>query len=189
MICKIDGCENKVHARGWCSKHYQRWQHHGDPNFTKYECNGYGHSSVYNMWISMKSRCYSENCKEYKWYGGRGIIVCDEWMSPKIFVEWCLNNGWKKGLEIDRINNNGNYESNNCRFVIHKENIHNQRLLTVRNTSGYRGVSYFKKDNNWIARINVNNKSKHLGYFNTLEKAAIAYDNAVSDNRPKNFTN
>jgi hypothetical protein len=185
MICKIDGCENKHYGLGWCEKHYTRWRKHGDPNIVKQERHGYRNHFLYGVWGNMRTRCYSENNKGYRNYGDRGITICDEWMNPKVFIEWCLNNGWKSGLQIDRRDNDGNYCPENCRFVTQIENNHNQRLLTVRNTSGYRGVS--KRNKKWEARISIDNKNKHLGYFNTAKEAAMAYDRAVPDNRPKNF--
>jgi hypothetical protein len=153
-----------------------------------YEFHGYRYHPIYLVWKGMKQRCYNSNYNYYKHYGGRGIKVCDEWKnSAKSFIEWCLNNGWKPGLEIDREDNNGDYCSENCRFITHKENMHNQELLRNTNTSGYRGVCYVKNKNKWVAQITINNEVKHLGYFNSSELAAIAYDNAVPDNRPRNF--
>ena len=79
-------------------------------------------SKIYGVWCGMKERCYNCNNKRYKCYGGRGIRVCDEWANDfREFYEWAKNNGYKKGLTIDRIDNNGNYEPNNCRWVTSKQ--------------------------------------------------------------------
>lgn len=76
----------------------------------------------------MKNRCFNPKCKAFKDYGGRGITVCDEWVSdPDSFVEWALSNGYEYGLAIDRIDNDGNYEPNNCRWVTAAENNQNRR--------------------------------------------------------------
>ena len=75
-----------------------------------------------NIWRGMKTRCYNPNHQAYKWYGGRGVIVCDEWLSFKPFEEWCLDNGWQKGLTIDRIDNDDKYEQSNCQFITMSEN-------------------------------------------------------------------
>lgn len=83
---------------------------------------------IYNLWIYIKDRCYNLKSQFYKDYGGRGIRVSDEWMSDfKKFSTWALNNGWLKGLTIDRINNDGNYESTNCRFTNHAVQARNRR--------------------------------------------------------------
>jgi len=77
---------------------------------------------LYVVWGNIKQRCYNTNRKSYKWYGGRGIIVCKEWLDYDVFEKWALENGWNKLLTIDRIDNNGNYEPSNCHFVTREEN-------------------------------------------------------------------
>lgn len=84
---------------------------------------------IYSVWGGIKQRCFCKNVPVYKHYGGRGITVCDEWRKSFLsFREWALSNGYKKGLEIDRINNDGDYEPNNCRFVTHTENMRNSSM-------------------------------------------------------------
>jgi len=82
---------------------------------------------VYVVWKSMLQRCENPNNPEYKNYGGRGITVCDEWHDAQVFINWALASGWQKGLQIDRIDNNGSYEPSNCRWVTRKENSRNKR--------------------------------------------------------------
>jgi hypothetical protein len=90
--------------------------------------------ALVNVWKAMKLRCYNKKQISYKNYGGRGIKVCKEWENNRsAFIKWALENGWHKGLQIDRENNDGNYEPKNCRFVTAKVNAQNRRN-TILNT-------------------------------------------------------
>ena len=88
-------------------------------------------------WRGMKSRCYNPKNENYKNYGGRGIKVCDEWLNDFMnFYNWSINNGYKEDLSIDRINSDGNYEPNNCRWITWKEQTRNtrrNRMITYNN--------------------------------------------------------
>lgn len=86
------------------------------------------YETLARRYAAMKQRCCDPRCPEYRNYGGRGIRVCDEWLySFKNYYEWCVSHGYRKDLEIDRANNDGNYEPSNCRFVTRKENVNNRR--------------------------------------------------------------
>jgi hypothetical protein len=83
---------------------------------------------LYGKWQDMKNRCRNPNVEHYKSYGARGVKVCSDWISDfKTFYDWCIVNNYKDGLELDRIDVNGNYEPNNCRFVTRKEQGFNKR--------------------------------------------------------------
>lgn len=75
---------------------------------------GMSGNRLYSIWASMKSRCNDIN---NHLYGGKGITVCNEWNNPEKFIEWSLNNGYRDGLSIDRINNDKGYYPENCRWV------------------------------------------------------------------------
>lgn len=82
---------------------------------------------LFNLWNTMRNRCENPKREKYKDYGGRGIKVCNEWHNVSNFVSWALNNGYEKGLQLDRKDNNGNYCPENCHFVTPKENSRNRR--------------------------------------------------------------
>lgn len=82
---------------------------------------------IYNIWSGMRKRCENVSCKDYKYYGGRGIIICETWKDFDSFCEWALNNGYKDNLTIDRIDFNGNYEPSNCRWTTMDIQLKNKR--------------------------------------------------------------
>lgn len=93
---------------------------------------------LYRVWLGMKDRCYNVKKDRYPRYGGRGIIVCDRWKeSLENFIE-DMYPTYTEGMQIDRINNDGNYEPTNCRWVTPKQNSMNKGSQTG-STSKYKG--------------------------------------------------
>ena len=86
---------------------------------------------LYTIWGGMKTRCLSPNEPCYQYYGGRGIKVCNEWLSFDAFREWALSHGYRDDLTLDRINVDGNYEPSNCRWLTIQEQQSNKRSNRV----------------------------------------------------------
>ncbi len=97
---------------------------------------GVSRHPLYRVWYNIKERCYNPKNKNYRNYGKRKISVCNEWLNVKNFYDWAINNGWANGLQIDRKDNNGNYESTNCHFVTQWENKINKRNTVYVNYKG-----------------------------------------------------
>lgn len=90
-------------------------------------------SRLYNVWNAIKARCFNQNYRDYKYYGGRGITMCDEWKNSfEVFSEWAYKNGYNENVKrgdctIDRIDNDGNYEPSNCRWTTMKVQCESRR--------------------------------------------------------------
>jgi hypothetical protein len=95
---------------------------------------GKSKTKIYGHWCCMRARCLDPNYRDYHRYGGRGITICPEWEDPLAFYVWACNNGYKKGLTLDRIRNNQGYSLSNCKWSTPQEqanNRDNNRLMTV----------------------------------------------------------
>lgn len=94
---------------------------------------------LHQTWKHMKTRCYNPNDKYYKDYGGRGVIICDEWKDDFVeFLYWALKHGWERGLTIERKDFNGNYEPSNCTWIPMYEQAKNRRTCHL---VTYKGVT------------------------------------------------
>lgn len=135
---------------------------------------------LFNVWHNMVQRCHNPNSVPYKDYGGRGIEVCDRWREyPENFIE-DMYPTFQKGLVLDRANNDGNYEPDNCRWVTSEQNNLNKRGWS-NSSSKYKGVGWHKKINKWQARIKKGGRYCHLGYFSDEGQAAKVYNSAAKE--------
>lgn len=112
----------------------------------------HSNTKLYRVYYSMKERCYSNNSNEYHNYGCRGIKVCSEWLNNfEVFYKWAMDNGYQNGLQIDRVDNNGDYEPSNCRWVTPEENSNNKRTCVY--------ITYKDKTltiNQWARLLGIN---------------------------------
>ena len=120
---------------------------------------GESKTRLHGVWKGIKDRCYNSNHVGYKNYGGRGITICPEW-TDKLngfinFRNWALNNGYAEGLQINRINNNGNYEPSNCNFITRVNNNRNQRKtkLSLEKANEIRGL--YKTGNYTLKKLGI----------------------------------
>lgn len=156
--------ENECHMCKECS--YENFKKHGDAQQSR---RGTRHP-IYIAWDNMLRRCENEKHPCHHLYGGRGIKVCDEWHDYIVFRDWALNNGWRKGLSIDRIDNNGNYTPKNCRWTNQKVQARNSRSTKWETINGQK-----KTRGDWLKFYNVSSWFVH----ERMKKFNISFVKAI----------
>lgn len=186
--CRCD-CGNSVLVRGYSlrSGHTQSCgclsvktiiQRSYDNDYAK--IHGLATSRIYKNYYAMRARCYNTKNQNYPRYGGKGIRVCDEWLNSfEAFYKWAMANGYDDTKTIDRINPDGDYTPDNCRFAdasVQGFNRHTQS----NNKTGHKGVC---KANNgkYRAYIKKNGKQISLGSYETLDAAVQAREKAENE--------
>lgn len=138
------------------------------------------YTRLYNIWTDMKQRCYNKNNIAYKNYGDRNITMYDEWKNNfQCFYDWAISNNYSDNLTIDRIDNNKNYEPNNCRWITFKEQQNNRRnnhymtlkgvTHTIREWSEIVDIPY----GTIVSRVNALHWSDEKALTTPVKKGAI----------------
>lgn len=135
--------------------------------FTSCRCQNIKHgmsdSLIYGVYHNMKDRCLNPKCELYDRYGGRGISICDEWQVEDGFIafyDWAINNGYKKGLSLDRVDNDGNYEPNNCQWITVGENTAKANTHNVRRRANKGSYYAYSPEGLYYEFNNANKFSK-----------------------------
>lgn len=152
---------------------------------------GLSYLKEYAIFRTIMARCYSPNDHNYKYYGARGIRVFPAWIgNQKLFIDYIksLPNYNIPKYSLDRINNNGNYEPGNLRWVSKSTQVLNRnRYIRLNNLqiSGNDLIHWDKSKNKWRVRVTIDGKRKHLGHFNIIDAAIIARNDFISKNSSK----
>lgn len=169
-VCLCD-CGNTTIVRGHnlksnavkscgCLTHVPRYTH------------GLSNTRLYRIWNAMKCRCNLPTNNNYKNYGGRGIKICKEWNDNFLsFYDWAMANGYSENLTIERLNNDGNYEPDNCRWATKKEQANNRRYCVM--------ITYNGKTQNltqWCKELNLDYKFIH----NRIKKNKWDFERAIT---------
>lgn len=180
-ICSIEGCSKKHEAKGFCKMHLTRLKRTGTTDDRPTVLNPVKGTPTHNSWMSMKQRCLNSNTPMYRYYGGRGIKVCLNWM---IYHNFLNDLGEKpEGTSLDRINTNANYSCGhceeclregwkfNCRWATAKEQARNKNSQP--NKTGLPGAH--RSGKRYRAPAYINGNLVNLGTFDTAEEASLAY--------------
>lgn len=173
-VCIVEGCyDNRNLKLGYCNKHYMRFKKYGDPEYVTKIRVGQESHPLYNLYRSMKRRCYEESCKDYGNYGGRGIRICERWLGMYGFLNFVSDMGERpENFSLDRIDNSKDYSPENCRWA----SVHTQGLN--KRTSKYKGVTFNKSTGKWRVRITKDKIQYEIGQFKDFEEAMEARKHA-----------
>lgn len=159
MECVLRNCGKKEKSRGYCKTHYHRYVFMPS-------------HPLYYVWSTIRQRCLNEKHPRYQEWGGRGIKICDRWAQS--YDNFAEDMGARPSPfhQLDRIDNDGDYTLDNCRWATAEEQTRNRRVKRT-SRSGVKGVEE-RLDGKFVARITINKKRINLGTFHTLIDAEYA---------------
>jgi hypothetical protein len=153
-------------------------------------------TKIYLIWSNIKARCLNPNNEFYNQYGGHGIAVCKEWENSfeqfykdvSVLPDFNEENLGYKGITIDRIDNNGNYDKNNVRWVSMTIQTRNRGVYSDSKT-GYKGITRFKNTNDYSFRatICIEKNNIHIGSYKTMEEAILCRDLYIITNKVEGY--
>lgn len=145
---------------------------------------GKSYTRLYRIWGGMKDRCCNKKDKSYHYYGGRGIKICDEWMHDFMnFHNWAVTHGYRDDLSIDRIDNDGNYEPDNCRWVTMKEQVKNKRYSNKGHLITYGGKTQNIKE--WSIELGIPYRTVQMWIYRNAKPFDELIKKYLSSNRPR----
>lgn len=142
---------------------------------------GMSRSRLYQCWADMKQRCDNPHNPFYNRYGGRWITYCLEWTDFEPFMDWALSNGYRDDLTLDRIDNDGNYCPENCKWSTQAEQAANKTQKP--NKFGYTGIHerIYKGKHSYIANVTRNHKFYYIGIYKTPYEAHCARESFIKE--------
>lgn len=126
---------------------------------------------LYSVWCGIRKRCLSESCEKFKDYGGRGVLLCEQWHDYSAFREWSMSSGYKTGLSIDRIDVNGNYCPENCRWTDSRTQQNNRRSCVYYT---HNGETHTLKE--WSRKFGMN----YSTVYSRITKYGYTFERALS---------
>ena len=156
------------------------WNSHYYRGSNSCKCKNVKSKRLYSIWINIKTRCCNPKTRVYKHYGGRGLKVCDEWQNNfQEFYYWAINNGYKDDLSIDRINVNGDYTPDNCRWA---DDFQQARNKTNNIIVQIGDKKYVLKE--LCRNKNINYKTAHSYYRNNgIQKLQWYLNRLIAENK------
>ena len=170
-ICSVEGCNKQLQAKNYCSAHYRRNELYGSPHILKNRPHGMIYTPTYKSWANMKDRCLNKNNRAYKWYGAKGINVCDKWLS---FIAFFNDMGeMPLGFSIERIDTKKGYCKDNCEWIPRRlQGVNKSSTVFIEHNGEVRSMS------DWERYLGMS-----CGLLSARIKAGMSLDKALTKER------